>query len=282
MPSDPSHPTSHKHIIRDVFSIQGFITIGVGIQALSTYFIPFPYNNIPGLFIFLSAMVPWLFRKLGLPKQDKDAGVLVGKTAAYLDFANPINAGKEPGELAISPSPRPEPKLALMLIGSRCYSKMGSLELEYKNMGDVITQMVDELRAAPPEDDTGFLSSENYMHAKDVTGNCNMIVLYWRSYQHIWQFAHKRDGAHYPAWDRYMKLQRESHRLGTEIGIWHEIYEISNAEGIYHNMPRMGLGDMWDAVKTENGSTVYRNSLVTGTGLYTSSNGRLGYRDSQK
>lgn len=44
----------------------------------------------------------------------------------------------------------------------------------------------------------------------------------------------------------------------------------------------MGLGDMWDAVQTEDGRTVYRNSLVTGTGVYTSSNGRLGYRDSEK
>lgn len=186
--------------------------------------------------------------------------MVVGKTAAFLDFANPIHAGKQPGEIAVKDSSS-RPTLALMLIGARCFSRMSSLELEYKNMGDVIAQMVEELRAAPPEDDTGFLCSENYLHAKDATGNGNavrwvnytlrsllitlcvllkkkQIAIYWRSYQHIWRFAHKANGSHYPAWDRYMKLQKESHRLGTELGIWHEIFEVSNAEGIYHNMPR--------------------------------------------
>lgn len=120
-------------------------------------------------------MVPWLLRKVGFPKQDKDAGIVVGKTAAFLDFADPVHAGKEPGEIAVSGPAETQPKLALMLIGSRCFSKMGSLELEYKGMGDVITQMIEELREAPPEDDTGFLNAENYVHAKDITGNGNMV-----------------------------------------------------------------------------------------------------------
>lgn len=282
-PSRPSNKNSVvAHILRDVFSIQGFVTIGVGIQALSTYCLPAPYNNIPGLCIFLSAMVPWLLRKIGIPKKDEDAGVIVGKTAAFLDFADPIHAGKEPGEIAVSGPAEAQPKLALMLIGSRCFTRMGSLELEYKGMGDVIAQMIEELRDAPPEDDTGFLNAENYVHAKDITGNGNMIAIYWRSYQHIWKFAHKADGTHYPAWARFMNLQKDSPKFGSKIGVWHEIYEISNAEGIYHNVPRMGLGNMWDAVRTEDNQIVYRNSLVTGTGIYASSNGRLGYPESQK
>lgn len=41
----------------------------------------------------------------------------------------------------------------------------------------------------------------------------------------------------------------------------------------------MGLGDLWDAVRTEDGRIVYRNSLVTGTGGYATSNGRLGFSE---
>ena len=38
----------------------------------------------------------------------------------------------------------------------------------------------------------------------------------------------------------------------------------------------MGLGDLWDAVKTPDGRVVYRNSLVTGVGGYATSSGRMG------
>jgi hypothetical protein len=39
----------------------------------------------------------------------------------------------------------------------------------------------------------------------------------------------------------------------------------------------IGLGDMWDAVRTASGQVVYRNSLVVGSGSYATSNGRMGY-----
>lgn len=52
------------------------------------------------------------------------------------------------------------------------------------------------------------------------------------------RFAHKDGSKHWPAWNKYRNLQREQHKLGTQIGLWHEVFEISNAESIYHNMQR--------------------------------------------
>jgi len=39
----------------------------------------------------------------------------------------------------------------------------------------------------------------------------------------------------------------------------------------------MGLGDMWDAVPAPGGGFVYRNALVVPNGVFTTSDGRLGY-----
>lgn len=44
-------------------------------------------------------------------------------------------------------------------------------------------------------------------------------------------------GRHWKAWNKFRKLQRDQAKLGKEIGLWHEAFEVSNAEGIYINMP---------------------------------------------
>ncbi|KAF8530568.1 hypothetical protein BU17DRAFT_79398 [Hysterangium stoloniferum] len=272
---------SLQHILRDVFTAQGLIGFGICLQALCSYFIPQPYTFAPGLLIVAASSIPTLLNALGLRRQPEDTTIVVGKTAAYLGFANPDNAGKQPGSPAFVDAEKPAPQpFALMLIGSRCFSKLGSLQPEFKEMGDVINAMIDELRAAPPEHDVGFLNSEYYTHGAQPSGNSNMMCIYWKSYEHIHRFAHKVNGDHYPAWQKYMTLQRERSKLGSQIGIWHEIFDVSNAEGIYWHMPRMGLGDLWDAVPTADGRVVYRNSLVTGTGTYASSKGRMGVPES--
>ncbi|KAF8473779.1 hypothetical protein JB92DRAFT_3134760 [Gautieria morchelliformis] len=267
-----------EHIIGDMFTTQGFVGLGIFLQALFSFLLPHPYSFVPGAILIAIATLPNILRLVGLYPKDKEAAVIVGKTAAYLDFADPRHANKQPGSPAFTDyNERRVPPLALMLIGSQCRSKFGAVQPEFKEMGEVFASMIEELRTAPPEDDVGFLNAEFYMHGGESANNSNMVCIYWRSYQHMYRFAHKEGGKHWPAWNKYRTLQREQHKLGTEIGIWHEVFEISNAEAIYHNMPRMGLGDMWDAVRTMSGQVVYRNSLVVGSGSYATSDGRMGY-----
>lgn len=113
---------------------------------------------------------------LGVLPRREESTTIVGKTAAYLDFSNPVHAGKRPGAPALTHEKNP-PRLALMLIGSRCTSGLGAFQPEFVEMGDTISRMIDELRAASPEEDTGFLNLETYMHATNSSNNALMVGL---------------------------------------------------------------------------------------------------------
>ncbi|KIJ40934.1 hypothetical protein M422DRAFT_32049 [Sphaerobolus stellatus SS14] len=265
-------------LIRDDFSLQGLLAIGVCIQALFTYFLPAPYAYIPGAALVAASLLPHIMGKLGLSKQAQECIIVPGKTTAFLDFANPVHAGKPPGAPALTDEKRPA-QLAVMLIGSRSSTALGALEPSFVEMGEAIGAMVKELSTAPPEADVGFLNCESYIPSTHASGNGIMHCIYWKSYDHIMRWVHQPGGRHFPAWSKFRQMQRERATLASKIGIWHEIFEVSNAEGIYQNMPRMGLGDLWEAVRGYDGRVVYRNSLVTGTGRHASSNGRMGYTE---
>lgn len=145
-------------------------------QTLFTFFLPHPYTFIPGLVFIAVASAPNILSWIGLSSESEEAATIVGKTAAYLDFADPSHAGKQPGYPAFTnPNERRAPKLALMLIGSQCRSKFGAVQPEFKAMGDVFSSMIDELRTAPPEHDVGFLNAEFYMHGGRSANNSNMV-----------------------------------------------------------------------------------------------------------
>jgi len=274
-----------QHILRDVFTAPGFIGLGIVLQALWTLSIPQPYVWLPGTLFIVLASLPTVSGFLGLKSVPEERSIVAGRTAAYLDFADPSHVGKKSGDAAMSDPhslERPPPRLAVMLIGSQCNSNLCALQPEFKEMGDVFSQMVQELRTAPPEEDVGFLNSEFYMHTANPANNSNMVCMYFRSYEHILRFSQREGGLHWPAWNKYRALQRERPKLGTNIGLWHEIYEVSNAEAIYLNMPRIGLGDVWDSVPTPDGRFVYRNPLVVANGSYTSSDGRMGIKQGEK
>ncbi|KAF8582598.1 hypothetical protein K439DRAFT_141029 [Ramaria rubella] len=150
--------------------------------------------------------LPTLLRMLSLCSTDEETAVIVGKTIAYLEFANSTNAGKQPSDTALTSADTHErcpQKLALMIIGSQCRSKLGALQPEYKEMGEQLADMIQELRDAPPEDDVSFLNAEFYMHGAKSSGNSNMVFIYWKSYAHMHRFAHKEGGSHLPAWNSF-------------------------------------------------------------------------------
>jgi len=93
--------------------------------------------------------------------------------------------------------------------------------------------MIAELKHNPS---LGLLHVETFMYWRGVG-----MIQYWRSFDQLHAYAHARDAKHLPAWAEFNR------RIGSNgvVGIWHETYTVApgQAESIYVNMPRFGLGN---------------------------------------
>lgn len=65
------------------------------------------------------------------------------------------------------------------------------------------------------------------------------ILMYWRSYEHMHDWALNKDAAHAEGWRMLNKLMKEHPDL---LGFWHESYIVSQYESFYRNVPAVGLG----------------------------------------
>lgn len=90
-----------------------------------------------------------------------------------------------------------------------------------------------------------------------------LLIQYWRSFDHLHEYARARESEHLPAWAAYNRAIREN----DAVGIWHETYlvQAGQYEAIYGNMPRYGLANAGE--------------LVEANGPRASSLGRLGRSD---
>ena len=112
-------------------------------------------------------------------------------------------------------------------------------------------KMIRELYQHP---ELGLLSHEQWF------GRTTIMVQYWKSFEHLEQYAKSRDASHLPAWTEFNK------KVGSngDVGIWHETFVARQGsyECIYNNMPRFGLGNV--------------GALVPATGSSKSASGRMG------
>ena len=67
-----------------------------------------------------------------------------------------------------------------------------------------------------------------------------LVVQYWRSIEDLNAYAKSRDHAHLPAWTAFNKAVGAN----GDVGIFHETFRVraGDREGIYVNMPRIGMG----------------------------------------
>jgi hypothetical protein len=65
------------------------------------------------------------------------------------------------------------------------------------------------------------------------------VVQYWRSFEHLEQFARNPDDPHLEAWRRFNRAVG----TGGDVGIWHETYRVpaGGYECVYNNTPVFGL-----------------------------------------
>lgn len=66
-----------------------------------------------------------------------------------------------------------------------------------------------------------------------------ILVQYWRSVDHLEDFAKDARLPHRPAWKRWNKAVGDS----GDVGVWHETYLVTGGtyEALYGNMPPFGL-----------------------------------------
>jgi hypothetical protein len=93
-----------------------------------------------------------------------------------------------------------------------------------------MTAMMKELEQNPQ---LGYLGQEQW------GGRRGIQVQYWRSRQHLMDYARSRDSQHLPAWRHFNKVASRT----NAVGIWHETYLVraGEYECIYGNMPPFGL-----------------------------------------
>ena len=98
----------------------------------------------------------------------------------------------------------------------------------------VVSSMGRMLRELQSKPELGLLHQDIWV-ARTI-----MQVQYWRSMDHLLDYAKNRDAQHLPAWRAFNKA---IHNNGS-VGIWHETYAVSEGsyENIYANMPPFGMG----------------------------------------
>lgn len=114
------------------------------------------------------------------------------------------------------------------------------------------------LRELSSDPDSGLLGYETYLGVRN-----QLVVQYWRSFEHLREYAWERDAKHLPAVARFY----EQLVSDTSVGIWHETYLVAAGqyENVYRNMPRYGLGRA--------------GAVVPASGHRASAAGRLGLTD---
>jgi hypothetical protein len=122
-------------------------------------------------------------------------------------------------------------------------------------------RMLRELLAEPV---LGFLGGETWF------GNPTIFVQYWRSFDHLDNYAKNPGKHHRPAWAAFNRAVGSS----GDVGIWHETYRVRRGdyECIYHNMPLFGLGRATRTVpavgprESAEGRISLRNADLAGSG----------------
>lgn len=115
----------------------------------------------------------------------------------------------------------------------------------------VAKSMMDMLKELKKRPESGFLGVESGMAFN---------VQYWRSLDHLMDYARSKDAIHFPAWVRFNKGIKDN----DAIGVFHETFLVKagNYEAIYTNVPSFGLGKF--------------SPLVPAAGKYGSARSRVG------
>jgi len=124
---------------------------------------------------------------------------------------------------------RLEGGFVVFLIGMRINNPL--LIHKWWPVATAMPRMLKELQGQPQ---LGLLHSEMWFSRTII------LLQYWRSMEHLMNYARAKEAAHLPAWQAFNKA------IGVNgaVGIWHETYQVGSGgyENVYVNMPPFGLG----------------------------------------
>lgn len=88
--------------------------------------------------------------------------------------------------------------------------------------------------------DYGFLGHSTYHSTEDLTKPVSMSILYFRSLDHVYKFAHSK--VHRAGWDWFTKMGADV----QQVSIAHEVYDVPKGrwENIYVNAKPYGFGTL--------------------------------------
>jgi hypothetical protein len=97
----------------------------------------------------------------------------------------------------------------------------------------VFTAMPKMLRELSQDKESGLLG---YRLVFDLRGP--WLVQYWSSLEKLYAYASNPEAVHRPAWAAY---NRQARKAAGAVGVWHETFQVSQAETIYVSTPLQGL-----------------------------------------
>jgi hypothetical protein len=117
----------------------------------------------------------------------------------------------------------------------------------------VIRAMPRMIRELENQPELGLLGYETWF------GRTILMLQYWRSTDHLMDYARARESEHLPAWREF---NRRVGKTGT-VGIWHETYAVQAGayESIYNHMPRFGLARAGELVEASGHRSTARGRL---------------------
>ncbi|GGJ23584.1 DUF4188 domain-containing protein [Deinococcus roseus] len=144
--------------------------------------------------------------------------------------------------------------ITVFLIGMRV-NKLLPLS-RWLKVARAMPPMIETLMKHP---DKGMLHGESFFRLGPLT---TILVSYWKSPEHLENFARNPNDPHLKAWQEFYKL------VGTDgsVGIWHETYVIQpdQVESVYANMPMFGLvGATKNAIPAKGHRSTFRKRLLS-------------------
>lgn len=105
----------------------------------------------------------------------------------------------------------------------------------------------------------GLLGARTHFGLRNI-----MVVQYWRSFEHLADYAGNKNAEHFPAWVAFNKSVGSS----GDVGIWHETYKVAAGqhESIYSNMPPYGLGAAGSLVSATGRKSTAASRIQAGRG----------------
>lgn len=209
----------YPQAFRDQLSIPTWLMLGALIQGVLCFL---PYRNLllvgPAAAIILYKIVVVVLQTIGVLRNPLMDGAIPNRTAIL--YADEHGKYETPAGTEV----------CTIQLAAVCNHPLGMFAPGFKEVGDRFTAMTKELEADATK--YGYLGSTTWINQSDrVTGNEQMIIVYFKSLHHLHEYAHGERHT-----DTMLWWSRNADKM-KHIGIMHEVSAApkNGWEGIYIN-----------------------------------------------